>query len=294
MFSNLIIKYGKLSNLIIKYGKLALYIFYSQINKMDVDTYIELMRAVRSNNVDLVSEMLDEYKSKGGDLKFLFEENCGHNYYMPLVHKVKDVEMGGLLYMHGANFERIYDGAAPLVDVVFCRNTDLVTFLINTIGVDCHKRCVLAHSYRHTLLGMAIMNGNLEICKLFYLKGCSTFEVIKEGDRNTLLHSVVLAESESMRHILGSPPPLKRQTEIVRWVLSLKHEDLKLFSKNAYGNTALELARYVPTQNLIKTRIVSETLLVLRSTLYCPRLSKTKKLAKLMPDHFRLVASFLL
>ena len=127
-----------------------------------------------------------------------------------------------------------------------------------------------------------IFSANIEVCKLLYARGCR-MDIINYYGSTLLLRAAagILYNNEN--------------TEVLYWLLSLNRKDLNVFHRDQDGVRALDYIDHLPkVRKLILGRMVAENILVLRSTLNCPRLSRSRRqLARLTSDLFREVSKML-
>ena len=242
----------------------------------------ELWILVSRNDILGVKVYLDNAIRGGISMKNLFKQ--AHRCRL-LVGEAVSVEMVELLVSYGAKLDMYHDELS-LLDIA-CRNslTGLVKYYIS-LGyvnrVDKNGHCMAFE--------LAVKNSNLEVCKLLVDAGCRIDPKFKHGTRTPLQicvmnQGVAWGDRQDWASL--------RQHRIIVWLLSLKVPELRVFHRDRTGFTALEYAMNSETRKLIKRHMISELVLVMRSTLYYPRLSPSKKLAKLTPDLLRLVCNTL-
>ena len=133
------------------------------------------------------------------------------------------------------------------------------------------------------------------MCRLLYSHG-GEIKAKNSVTSDNVLHCAVFSESLTYKQARNETM-MDEYHDVVKWALTLPYTIDELYHyENNPRKRLLDLARYPPTRTLVSRRMVGETLLVLRSTLFCPRLATrggSKKLRKLTPDHYRLVGLLL-
>ena len=237
------------------------------------ESYYELWCAVCGNHIDAVNTMLSsKYTDKETLDRVLHWKHSG-----TIISIIQSEDMHKLFLAYGANIS---------VDDILgssCHNhlhgSDFLTYLLSLGG--------LSNGVRASAFRRAVIYGYFEACKLLYEDGMSMHV---ESCLYTPLHLAVIRFNSYTHYGDG-----EKYENIIKWMLSCPNDNFKLFQRSNIGLMASQLVNNdEEIKLLIESKMLEFTFLTLRSTFSCPRLSKSRKLAKLPQEMYRLVAKVLL
>ena len=199
---------------------------------------------------------------------------------LPLLHNVRSSAMlGAVLESPFWDINtRSYTLGNLLLDTCIRGNVPFCHDLVEKYGLVVNE-CLPSDG---TAFDHAILSNNVDMMDFLYAHGYSISYVSKRYKYTPLMWAL---ETQKRK-------PLK-------WLLSLPLELLNLEHRNTFGQRALDLdldygqiskGSIKRSINLIKMK---QTFYVMRSPRSCPRLTLGKTMNKLTPDHYRLLAKYL-
>ena len=243
---------------------------------------IDLFNAIQKDVLRDVEAILMRYMWADGIVDGINDRIINYPVWKFPIFYARSVPMLKLLISYGADVFSIPGGGVTLVRH-FCDlcQLDILAYLINEGWFDnfenIHEQYV---NYHTKTFAWSIRCNNLDMCKILYGDGAKIFT--SPASHLYLLHDAVAQET------------LWNNTQIIDWLLRLKYKTVSIHDLNYEGRTVLEMAELLDTKKLILKRMFVDTFLVMRSTLSCPRLSRSRKLAKLPREMYELVAAMFL
>ena len=253
---------------------------------MVLATKQEFWNAVCNDDaVDRVRTILDEYTKNMGTRKLKTYLNQGTLQGMLVMFNAESVRMFKLLQSYGADFT----AKAPWAILIdhFAQNNrfELVVYLIESgWDFETSQTSPCVSFYR------AIWFGNLEACKYLY-KYIVSSKIYNVSMMYDCLPLAISYENLSIRNNHEK----EKYTSVVRWIFSLKDdEDLLSFLLDEDDENELRKTKNPETRKMVAGRLLSSNILIMRSTLMYPRISRSRKLAKLPREMYELMAKMLI